>query len=249
MEDKKKITLTIIGVATLLVMVVSATFAYFAASTSNDKGITNVTASTETVGSIALTNPTGDLHLNLSVTDMAKDNLGIYYATDDDAKSYDETEIQREIAVAELTGGSSEAKYECTTTISVEVSDTMKEKLKSGDAYIQFGGLLTDKVDLTNVSSTGYNVTFKLDGTKVKRQAVSASIAIENRNTDQSYLAGSNLKVKFSNSDLNCQVVKELYPNLSETIMALSEEDDSGVYYEGGNGNGEINNKYEVGKN
>jgi len=229
-------TLTIVGVVTLLILVLSATFAYFSAPVSNDKKPTNVTATTEAIGSIALSNPTGDLHLNLTVSDMAQDKLGSYWATNDSAKNYDEEEVQREIAVAELSGGAETLKYECTTTISVELSDTMASKLQSEDAYIQFGGLLTEKVDLTNVSSEGYEVTFKLDGTNVKRQAVTAAVAIANRNADQSYIAGTSLGIKFSNSDLSCQVVEVKPKNLSETIMALTEVEDSGVYHETVNG-------------
>jgi len=228
-------TLTIVGVVTLLILVLSATFAYFSAPVSNDKKPTNVTATTEAIGSIALSNPTGDLHLNLTVSDMAQDKLGSYWATNDSAKNYDEEEVQREIAVAELSGGAETLKYECTTTISVELSDTMASKLQSEDAYIQFGGLLTEKVDLTNVSSEGYEVTFKLDGTNVKRQAVTAAVAIANRNADQSYIAGTSLGIKFSNSDLSCQVV-EAGKTLSETIMALAEVEDSGVYHETASG-------------
>jgi len=233
MEDKKKITLTIISVATLVVLVLSATFAYFRATTSSSGTTTKVTASAEEVGSIALTNPTPELHLNLSASDMAQDNLGVYYATDDENKSYDEEAIARDIAVATLSGGSATANYECTTTISVEVSENMASVLKEGDAYIQFGGALTNKVDLTKVSSEGYLATFKLDGTKVLSQSVSAVIGIENRNTDQSYIAGKNLGIEFSNSELSCQVVKSK-PNLSNTIMALAGVEGSGVYHETG---------------
>jgi len=91
-NNKKKITLTIISVATLVVLVLSAILAYFRATTSSS-GTTKVIASAEEVGSIALTNPTPELHLNLSVSDMAQDNLGVYYATDDENKSYDEEAI------------------------------------------------------------------------------------------------------------------------------------------------------------
>jgi len=207
MDNKKTIIASIIGVALLVVLVVGATFAYFTTAVTNDDGETLLTGKTDAIGSISLTNPTSKLHITLNAIDMAQDNLNTYWATNDATLNYDSAEVQRDIAVATLTGGEATTHYECTTTINVSVSGTMVAGLQTGDAYIQFGGLLTNKVDLKNVSSTGYPVTFALNGTDKLTDKVSAAIAIENRNANQNSIAGKELSVRFTNNDLVCKVV------------------------------------------
>ena len=105
MKNKKAIVLTILGILTLIVSLVGATYAYFTASSIDSTNTIKTTATTGTTGVISLTNPTPSMHLNLSVNDMAEDNLGTYYATNDSEKDYDEEAIQREIAVVSVTGG------------------------------------------------------------------------------------------------------------------------------------------------
>jgi len=228
MNSKKTIIASIIGVAMLVVLVVGATFAYFTTAVTSDNGETLVTGKTDAIGSISLTNPTSNLHITLNALDMAQDNLNTYYATNDASKNYDTEEVLRDIAVATLTGGEATTYYECTTTINVSVSGTMVAGLQTGDAYIQFGGLLTDKVDLKNVSSTGYPVTFKLNGTDKLTDKVSASIAIENRNANQNSIAGKELSVRFTNNDLVCNVVEAPQP---EAFAIYSETDKSLRFY------------------
>ena len=153
MDNKKTIIASIIGVTLLVVLVVGATFAYFTTTVLNDEGVTNVTGKTDAIGSISLTNPTANLHLSLSALDMSEDNKNTnYYETDDATKNYDIEEVQREIAVATITGGEDTTYYECTATINVDVSGTMVDGLKVSDAYIRFNGLLTHNVSLKNVS-------------------------------------------------------------------------------------------------
>lgn len=65
MEKKNTVLLTVIAVATLLVAVVGATFAYFTASTAGNGNGTANTSSTTTIGSVAIdlvtTNNTADI--------------------------------------------------------------------------------------------------------------------------------------------------------------------------------------------
>jgi len=239
MDNKKTIIASIIGVALLVVLVVGATFAYFTTAVTNDNGETLVTGKTDAIGSISLTNPTSNLHITLNAIDMAQDNLNTYWATNDATLNYDSEEVQRDIAVATLTGGEATTHYECSTTINVSVTGTMVAGLQTGDAYIQFGGLLTNKVDLKNVSSIGYPVTFALNGTDKPSDKVSAAIAIENRNANQNSIAGKELSVKFTNSDLVCKVVEtsngevedEIIPEGAEAFAIYSETDKSLRFY------------------
>lgn len=208
MQNTKSIKLSIIGMATLLILVLGATYAYLTASITNDNGVTNIAGKTQAIGSISLSNPTSDLKLKVTAKDMLKDKLGIYYATNDSSLNYDTEEVQREIAVATLSGGDASIYYECSAKINIVADGTMLSYLDEGDIYVQFGGLLNNKVDLTNISTDGYLVTFNLNGTDTFTQSVTASVALENKSTDQSDLAGKSLSVEFQNTGFNCNVLK-----------------------------------------
>ena len=75
MDKKNTLMLTVIAVATLLVAVVGATFAYFTA-TENATGTTTVTTKTEKVGSVAVNNPTNAMYLTLTADQMTQDAAG-----------------------------------------------------------------------------------------------------------------------------------------------------------------------------
>ena len=81
MDKKNTMLLTVIAVATLLVAVVGATFAFFAIqATSESNAKATITGSTENanVGSVALTGNT-TLKLNLTAENMSKANPGKTY--------------------------------------------------------------------------------------------------------------------------------------------------------------------------
>ena len=229
--NKKNLTLTIIAVVTLLVVVVSATFAYFTAIINTEENSTTiVSGSAEDIGTVALSNPTEDLHITLSATDMAHDNLGVYYATDSETANYDTEEVQRNIAVATVSGGSTSTKYECSATINIELDGTMAESIVAGDAYVQFGGIIDNKVQLSKVLEDGYKVVFQLDGGTNTSKSVSASIAIENKMQNQNNLAGKTLSATFSNDNFSCKVVKE-HSDTSKTAFAIYSETDNSLKF------------------
>lgn len=129
MDKKNTMLLTVIAVATLLVAVVGATFAYFAISTGDSANTskTTITGSTENtkVGSVALQ---GDetLTMNLTAQDMAEANKGnTFYATKE-GKATMGSEQRLDIGTATLTGGDSDIKYECKAVYKVTYDDTDK---------------------------------------------------------------------------------------------------------------------------
>ena len=87
MNEKKKVLVpTIVAVVTLIALVAGATYAYFAVGTTNNFGTTNINATAENVGTVAL-NAGSDLSLSVTAVDMmAKFNEETpvdvnYYAT------------------------------------------------------------------------------------------------------------------------------------------------------------------------
>lgn len=82
MDKKNTMLLTVIAIATLLVAVVGATFAYFSVTASNNATATNVQGSATSTGSaITLETTTASLLIKLDATHMAQDKAPItYYA-------------------------------------------------------------------------------------------------------------------------------------------------------------------------
>jgi len=208
MNDKKRIILTVIGIVFILILIFGATYAYFSVEVTNDNGVTNVDVDADEIGSVALTNPTPNLHLSLSSKDMSLDNVGEYYATNDSNKYFDEEKIQREILGINLIGGNSSDVYECNATLNINLEGTAVNAFQKGDAYIQFGGLLSDKVDLTEIPSDGYDISAYLVPEQSATRKITASIALVNKVGDQSYLAGKSLSVNITNSDFNCTLTE-----------------------------------------
>jgi len=223
MQDKKSIKLTIIGLAVLFALILGATYAYLQAIITNDNSQTLILGKTDKLGTVTLSNPTSDLKLKVTAKDMLKNKLGIYYATTDETLNYDADEIQRNVAVATLFGGESSLNYKCSMTVNIVTEGTMLSFLDEGDIYVQFGGLLTNKVDLTNISSEGYTVDFNLNNTYLPEQYVSASVALVNKNTNQNDLAGKSLAISFQNTNFSCEVIEATNEtvNTSNSVIAL----------------------------
>ena len=72
-EEKKKVLVPIVvGVLTLLVLVIGATYAYFAVGINNNFGTTTISASADNVGTVTLTNINSTLSMSLTAADMMR---------------------------------------------------------------------------------------------------------------------------------------------------------------------------------
>lgn len=136
MFDKKNtMILTIVAVATLLVAVIGASFAYFSLSVGGTASTTaNVT--TASPGNITIDGTEETISLHVTASDMSLANAGsTYYATKSGTTSKD-IDNPITIATAKLTGGDANASYTCDYTIEVK-SATKLDNVKSGDIFIQ----------------------------------------------------------------------------------------------------------------
>ncbi|MBQ7031164.1 MAG: hypothetical protein IJN13_02175 [Bacilli bacterium] len=207
MDKKNTMLLTVIAVATLLVAVVGATFAYFTASNSAT-GSTTVTASTEVIGAVTLTNPTSAMSIRLSAFDMEdKDSDVPYYATTSTEKYVDEIEYQP-VAKVVISGGESTTKYHCEYTMTVNGDS----RLVAGDAYVTFryptvnnisnvtidGVTAGSKVEI--VGSKDYEVSFDAVG-EVDASFIEAGFELVNRDANQNHLQGNDLTFSVNNSN------------------------------------------------
>ena len=144
MDKKNTMLLTVIAVATLLVAVVGATFAFFAISTNTDSATSKITGTTPDVPSSAITlTGSQNIKLTLSAEDMSSANKGYYYyAVNDDSNNAKSTDKAAEadshkldIGVASLTGGSKDSIYECTAkyTIKIDKHNASEEEITFAD--------------------------------------------------------------------------------------------------------------------
>ena len=125
MDKKNTMLLTVIAVATLLVAVVGATFAYFAIQAQSESATSKITGSTENtqVGSIALQG-NEDLTMKLTAADMASANQTHTFYANAEGNATRDTEQKLDVGTATLTGGDADIKYECKAVYKVTYDDT-----------------------------------------------------------------------------------------------------------------------------
>ena len=213
-EKKNTMLLTVIAVATLLVAVVGATFAYFSLSVSGTAN-TTATVTAGSVGTIELTGGTTNLKLKVNATDMTQAIAGTdshdYYAiTDTEGPKnegaatggiYSKSEKLFNVGTVTLSNGDAKATYACGYKITVTKEaggQDMSNSLQEGDMILKLVGAGlegTDSIDLTKISPDGYTGTFTLKGTSATAN-VQASLKLVNQNKEQNALAGKEMTVK-----------------------------------------------------
>ena len=234
MDKKNTMLLTVIAVATLLVAVVGATFAFFAIqATSESNAKATITGSTENanVGSVVLTG-SSTLKLNLTAENMSKANQGkTYYASSDGTAKESEEKIT--VGTATLTGGDSGIVYECTAKYKVTYDDSSANiqwadadetngddkavvTLYGEDENVTLSGDIQTAIklkDLQEAAETGKTgtVTFKLTGNgSTVSKTLKASLSLANSEKEQQdRLANKSFTVTLETTEFGCDTVKE----------------------------------------
>ncbi len=223
MDKKNTMLLTVIAVATLLVAVVGATFAYFSVANAENQTI-QANVQTGKIPTVAVTSDHSNLYLKVSAAEMANyETPKYYYAKDTDCPeeascnkpgttSADDDKYI-DIAQVAITGGDNDTKYTCTGKIEV-TSDSLTdiEGLTNGDITIGLKNLTgsddTASVDAQIVKDKGQgatqNLNFKFTGNQ--SATISAYVLLENSTQNQSYLAGKNLTFKIGVNDVKCTI-------------------------------------------
>ena len=222
MDKKNTMLLTVIAVATLLVAVVGATFAFFTAS-NTATGTTSAETTTTKVGSVAFTGG-GNLHIKLFENDMKElkdedDNTisKTYWGTADPDKNYVDAAEKVESTKVVISGSDTTnvPHYSCDVTLTVTKGGQASE-LKSGDAQVVFtlsnGATIQDvtsgqPIDLTDLDSS-YTLHYEKDGDTVAAGEVLLETAINftNKTTAQDHFAGLGYTVSIENSAVDCQI-------------------------------------------
>ncbi|MBE5806331.1 MAG: hypothetical protein E7313_06495 [Clostridiales bacterium] len=228
-NNKKVIVYMVVASVFLLVLIVGATYAYFAAGNSAT-GTTNLDASTEKVGTVVVENPTENLYLKLSAYDMQQNKAGnFYYATNDESKNYETTRVNYTISKYNIDGGVDDTIYNCRFNLNI----TAPSQIKSGDMYLHLEGLNGAKINgVTEINSslgtvTNYTVSFITEGNN-SGELVNGTISFYNKSSDQSYLEGETLSTVITNSELDCEVAESIC--IYDTSSTISEGNPGAKY-------------------
>ena len=206
---KNTMLLTVIAVATLLVAVVGATFAYFSLSTSVDSGTSSAQVETGNPGTVTVKGNGKKLYLKVNAADMSETNkTKTYYAISENesSPSYEDlestdsikadTEKKYEIANITLAGAAENTKYTCEYKITVSAEEDLKGltandlvlKIYSGDTAEE-ASTLVKSVDLNTITGenpykTEVTGTFDLTSTSTTKYLV-ASLSLLNSGINQ----------------------------------------------------------------
>ena len=206
--------LTVIAVATLLVAVVGATFAYFSLSAKGESSTTG-TVTTPKIGTATMTPKVTDLYLTLTPENMSGANKeNTYYATKD-SSGVGGTSSPIAIVGAKLEGAQEGDSYVCKTTVKVTASGGMLSKLQSGWAKLSLTGSgATDAsdIDISSLTSTGGSSTYTGTATLTAGEGGSATVdaivnavlSFENTEAVQNDIAGETLTVKIEVTGGEC---------------------------------------------
>ena len=218
MDKKNTMLLTVIAVATLLVAVVGATFAYFSVY-SSDVDSTTVDATVENVGSVALSGG-AELTKTISASQMAKSAAPAQYDLG-----------TANVATATLTDSTGTATYYCDFTLTVTNGSNMTTDNTSPHADGGVNVTVAPNVSIvkvtgedfsqgTNLAPTAiaagtYTVSFKMgagDGVVPSgTNLIQLTGAIKNDATDDtqaSRLAGKTIDLDYTVSAFSCDTAE-----------------------------------------
>lgn len=170
MEKKNTMLLTVIAVATLLVAVVGATFAYYSVTGNTESATRTVTTTTPKLGSVSLTDSDKNLYLKISGDQMANtaDARKTYYHQESD--TYADTNSNRWTKVANIVaqGGENDTTYSCKFNYTVVTDGTMTtaKQTENPEVNALTAADATIQLRATRVDGSTYKIfTLPLTGT------------------------------------------------------------------------------------
>ena len=116
-NNKKQKRLFIVGLVFLLLLVVGASYAYFAVTTINNFGTSTINAQAGNIGSVTLDGNSAQLNMSLTALDMVQGNSDVTYYASESGKTTTPTE--EVIGTASVTPTSDTNTYHCTYKLNV----------------------------------------------------------------------------------------------------------------------------------
>ncbi len=211
-EERKILISSIVLVVTLILVVVGTTYAFFSLQIEGENTTTNVELIAGEQNEITLSGGITNYHINLDVSDMTEDKRGYeYYGTTDSNKKY-ETELvsaYQDIGTFTKKGTLTE-EYGCYVDINIDLGGNMAELLQNGDLRLEVKqGSFSEGYDLSEYTG---KQEFKFNLSNSNMEPIKAYLRFDNRDDDQSYLAGKELTVSIKIDNFRCTNTPFGYP-------------------------------------
>ena len=211
MDKKNTMLLTVIAVATLLVAVVGATFAYFTVSADSTTATTSVVTKVEAVGTVAVADGS-DLKLDITAAQMSETLKGAatYYATASGTPVASEPAATTVATFTAAAIADEDVTYSCTFNYKVTSDATEKQaavlNATGASSYkLSTNGTFTlseDEYTLAGNSTTGTGTLTITDGGTA---TIGAVAFLKNTNDPQNDLAGATITTTFEVTGFACK--------------------------------------------
>ncbi len=241
MEEKKHMVIKIMPILVVLILlVVGTTYAYYVVSSTNDTSTARYDVTNKPLGAVTFSSKVTSLKMKITPTDMAKGYIGNkYYAVTpdvaEDRGSLFKKEAQNhEIVRGTVKGTTTEERYICEGTLKIEVSNTMYKVLQKGDVKLiltasnaKIDSKESITLDISDVKNGIQTYPVKFATNKDNDTMITADVVMENRDADQSDIAGNELDINITLEDkpsCHIEVGDEMVPAI---ITQLREQDKS----------------------
>ncbi len=210
MKDKK-IIISLVGILIMLLLIISATYAYFSVTVTGNGSKTMITANTPKKHSLSVSTLYDDIHIHVDNEDMKLANVGSYYGAVDKDNRYEKTKEEGAHNIIEVSSrGMENIRYSCSGDIKVTLNidnGSMGSVLEKEDVLLYLKGLgLDETLDLSilKINNTKmYNTSFEIDGDS--SDYLSAIVELINKESYQNYIANKMLNVSIEADNMVCR--------------------------------------------
>ena len=194
--NTKQKSLFLVGLFTLLIFVVGATYAYFSIGINNTTTNTSLGGTTNNYGTASLTTNTSKLYLKFTSDEMSEDYKGTtYFANSNSSGTPLTKDPNYTLAIASLTDG--DLAVDCTYNFKVtaSVNKAISDNSDS-DVKITIGNTTKTLKELIAAGTSGVIVSGKISNLVTgTSQTISISSSVTNSTSNQSGLAGNSYTI------------------------------------------------------
>ncbi len=209
MKDRKVI-ISLVGVLLMVLLIISATYAYFSVTVSGNGSKSMITANTPKKHSLSVSTLYDDIHIHVDNEDMKLVNVGSYYGAVDKENRYETDLTTGTHQIIEVSSkGMENIRYSCSGDIKVTLNidnGSMGSVLEKEDVLLYLKGLgLDEELDLSTLKindTKTYNTSFDIDGND--SDYLSAIVELINKPSYQNYIANKMLNVSIEAENMVC---------------------------------------------
>ena len=193
----------------MLLLIISATYAYFSVTITGNGSKTMITANTPKKHSLSVSTLFDDIHIHVDNEDMKLANVGSYYGAVNENRYEKDLTTGTHNIIEVSSKGIENIRYSCSGDIKVTLNidnGSMGSVLEKEDVLLYLKGLgLDEKIDLSTLKTSNtkvYKTTFEIDGDS--SDYLSAIVELVNKPSYQNYIANKILNVSIEAENMIC---------------------------------------------